>query len=890
VLQPEIAITKATSDATPKPGEQFVYTVLVHNRSLTTTATATVSDPIPAPLTGATWICATTTADSSCGVSSGTGDITDVPITLAPGDFAAFRITVTVPGDYQGGTIVNMATATPTGPTLCADDLTAATCSDDVPITVTPDPAQLLITKSHTPTDPSPIAGSAITYTVTVTNTSPSTIAHATFDDPVPAGIDASGGTWTTATTGAGTTVDPASGSGFPTGETITMTIDPRGTVTFTINAHVASGFSGTNITNVATATPGENTSCEDGADTCVAEDTFVPAARLAIEKSHSPDNPDPAPGDQVTYTVTISNHGNDIGQGSFSDPLPAELDASTATWSCTPTGTGSVCGPPDSGTGSPSDVAVTVAAGGNVTFTIVATIRPSQVPVHIVNTGTVTPGTNTACEDTQPTCSADDEFTSTPPPATLLIHKAHSPANPVQGDHVTYTITVSNSSQTTRAEGIVNDVPLAPALTDISWTASPAGGATVAPASGTGSVSNVAVVIPVGGTVTFTVDATVDPNWPGGDVVNTASVTPGGNTECDPSQVPACSDNTQFPTPSLITIKKFHAPRKAPPKPGHRVIYVVVVRNLSYLQDAHATLDDPLPPSVDRAGATWTTQTFGAGTTATPASGTGPPAGVDLTIGPEGAVIFLIHTMVVTSFTGGTITNTATATPGDNTACEDGNPTCDASTSFDTDPVPAHLRIAKTYSPRGPFHPGDAVTYTVTVTNTSSTTTGHGTVSDPIPPGIVGGTWSAGATSGSSVSPSSGSMPIHGARVTVAPGGVVTFTIHARIDPHFNASYNIENVATIIIGTNTKCSPNTHPQGCNTSAVFHVITPSSPESESGGHQGSQGGVLPFTGFDALIGIRAALLLLLTGAGLIGLGRTRVRPVKARRRRQPPGR
>ena len=197
---------------------------------------------------------------------------------------------------------------------------------------------------------------------------------------------------------------------------------------------------------------------------------------------------------------------------------------------------------------------------------------------------------------------------------------------------------------------------------------------------------------------VTFTVHATVRADWPGGDVINTSVITPGTNTECDPSLDPSCSATDDFPTPSLIKIVKIHEPTNPLPQPGQPVLYRVTVTNLSDQQGAQATFDDPLPPQLDRAAARWTTVTIGSGTTATPASGSGPPAGVALTLAPGGTVIFVITAPILPTFAGGTVTNTATATPGENTACDP--EVCDATTSFDPPLVPAPLAISKSVTP----------------------------------------------------------------------------------------------------------------------------------------------------------------------------------------------
>ena len=142
------------------------------------------------------------------------------------------------------------------------------------------------------------------------------------------------------------------------------------------------------------------------------------------------------------------------------------------------------------------------------------------------------------------------------------------------------------------------------------------------------------------------------------------------------------------------------------------------MVANLSDQQAAHATFADPLPPQLDRAAAVWTTETTEKGTTATPAHGTGSPVGVALTMGPGGSVTFVITAPILPSFPGGTITNTGTATPGENTACDP--KVCDASTSFDPPISPALLAIRKSVSHSGPLAPGDSLTYTITVTNSA--------------------------------------------------------------------------------------------------------------------------------------------------------------------------
>ena len=472
------------TDPHPVPGQQFTYTVTVTNPGNSATGSGTFSDPLPDPpldAAGATWTCSAAGTGSTCGQPSGTGSPgvpTGVPITVAPnGGTVTFTITVTIRPSAVPVTVDNIGSVTPGTGTECVDGL--STCDGEDIFTATPETALLTIKKSQDPT--TPVQGGPITYTVVVTNTSAFTTANATFGDPAPAQIV--GGTWDTTTTSPATTATPDAGPGFPTA--VVLVLAPGESVTFTITATVAATYDGTQVTNTATATPGTNTACADGDDTCQAEVDFANPAQLVVTKSHLPTDPDPLAGQPVTYMVTVTNPGDSAtASGTFSDSLPPELDETTATWTCTAS-TGSSCTPPSTPPvpGSPSDVPITVAPnGGTVTFTIIATILPSGVPVTVDNVGSVAPGPGTECVDSHPTCDGEDTFTAETTPAPLTITKTHEPAAPTPGQPFTYTITVTNTSTTTEAQGTIDDPFDSPALTGITWTAAATDGSSVSP------------------------------------------------------------------------------------------------------------------------------------------------------------------------------------------------------------------------------------------------------------------------------------------------------------------------------------------------------------------------------------------------------------------------
>ena len=100
-------------------------------------------------------------------------------------------------------------------------------------------------------------------------------------------------------------------------------------------------------------------------------------------------------------------------------------------------------------------------------------------------------------------------------------------------GGTVTYTITVTNNGPLPVTGATVTDT-FPPLLTGVTWTCASASGGACGAASGNGNI-NSTVDLPVGGTATFTVNATVVNGTGTGTLTNVASVaTPAGITDQD--------------------------------------------------------------------------------------------------------------------------------------------------------------------------------------------------------------------------------------------------------------------------------------------------------------------------------------------------------------------
>lgn len=107
------------------------------------------------------------------------------------------------------------------------------------------------------------------------------------------------------------------------------------------------------------------------------------------------------------------------------------------------------------------------------------------------------------------------------------------APATLVAGSAISYTVTATNTGSAP-ADGTVVTDTLPASLTNVSWTCTAAGGAVCPTPAGNASLAETIATFPAGGSVVYTITATVPATAPAGPLANTATLTPPTGGVCD--------------------------------------------------------------------------------------------------------------------------------------------------------------------------------------------------------------------------------------------------------------------------------------------------------------------------------------------------------------------
>lgn len=435
--------------------------------------------------------------------------------------------------------------------------------------------------------------------------------------------------------------------------------------------------------------------------DTATEDTEVIEESALTLTKA---DDPDPVTaGGQVTYTVSVSNAGPSLARNVVvDDVLPPGFTVSSVSSSqggCTaiPCSLG--------------DITVNTTE----TVTIVVDVPPSQVPGVYTDVATAT-------SDNSPD-AATTEDTAVVASADLMVTKSDDPDPVFAGNQVTYTVVATNNGPSDAQAVVVDDT--LPAIFATTTVSSSQGDCVSLPC--------LAGTVPAGTSVTVTIVGGVDPSTPAGTYIDTATVT-STTTDQDPSNN-STTEETTVVVEADVLVTKIDSPD--PVIAGEQITYTVTVENLGPSTAETVTVTDTIPTGTSYVSDTGGCSESG-GVVTCPLGSMGPgdtevfEVVVDVAKLPDGTIL-----------TNG-VTVTATTTDPDST---------NNSSSVTTTVVAPVIGLTKSADPPEgtTLTPGQQITYTITYSNTGSTTATAFTVTDTVHPllGMVrpfdGGTFDPG-------------------------------------------------------------------------------------------------------------------------------------------------
>ncbi len=753
----DLAITKTDGVANVTPGAGVTYTIVASNAGPSAVTGATVTDTLPAPLSGATWTCVG--AGGGTCPASGSGNIS-AAVGLPVGATATFTLTATLSATATG-TLVNTATiAAPAGVTDPNPGNNSATDTD----TITPT-ADLSITKTDGSATAAP--GNPVTYTIVASNAGPSAVTGATVTDTLPASLTSA--TWTCVGASGGTCA--ASGSG-NIADTVNLPVGA--TVTYTLTATLSPAATGTLLNTATVAVPAGVTDPNPGNNSATDSDALNAQVSLGVIKTDG--SATYTPGGTATYTVTVTNGGPSAASNvTVTDALPAGVTLS-ANVSCVASGT-AACGSVTGTTGQTSfgttGASIGNAAADKLVFTVPVTFGSGMTTDPLVNTADATdlaasgPGSNASGSDSDARSAA----------VTLAVTKADGATTYTPGGTATYSVTVGNAGTTDALDVTVVDalpagVTLSANATCVANGTSSCG--TVTGTTGQTSFGATGARVDAGGanTIVFTVPVAFAPGMSTNPLVNAAVATdvPSGAT-ANGSDSDTLSSN--------VTLALTKTDGSATYTPGGTATYTVTVANTGLSNALDVMVADALPAGVTlSANVTCTangTSSCGSVTGTTGQTSFGATA-ARVETGGANTLVFTVPVTFAAGMTTDPLVNTATATD-----ATSGN-TANGSDSDTLSPA-VTLGVVKTDG-SATYTPGGGATYTVTIANTGLTDALNVTVTDALPTGVTlsanatcvaGGTSSCGTVTGTTGQTSFGATA---ARVNAGAGNAIVFTV----------------------------------------------------------------------------------------------------------------
>ena len=715
----DLAITKTDGVAVVVPGGSLVYTVTVSNTGPSAIADAQVEDSLPAGL-DCSWTCVPS-AGADCLPGQRVGDLLDLA-DLPVGATVVYTADCDVAPDAMtllGGTLLgNTATV---APPAGADDPNPANNNATDTDTLTPR-ADLSVAKTDGLTEVVVGVGS-LEYTLAVANAGPSAVVGATLADPLPPGLDC---VWTCA---------PGAGASCPAGQSTGdllagVDLAAGATLVYTATCSVAADAAvlnpGGQLVNTATISVPTGVVDPDPNDNQGSDVDTALIAEVDLRLTKAADRTVAVPGEAVAYTVRVENTGPGIALGvPVGDAMPPELVM--VSWSCDADPEASCTAV---GIGDVVDM-VDLPPGTGVTYTIVGQLPANTPAGSLANIATLT--VPAGLVDTQPGNESATVVLPIEPWVELSITKSDGQTTAIPGTALTYSVTLTNAGPSDAVGATITD-PLSPVLGGALWSCLPSPFA-ICTLLGSGDLNDT-VTIPAGGTLVYTLTATVADDaivtLGGTTLLNTATVMPAaGVVDTNLANNEASDADTLVPTADLSLSKTDGLTTIAP---GEGLTYTLVVSNAGPSSVFGVTLDDTFSTEL---ACEWSCNADpGAGcSTAAPVAG---DVAVLLDLGVGAQVTVSALCTLDPGAQGdpmGTLSNTATLTLP--TGSVDPNPT-DLVASDTTALVPRADLVATKSDGRNTAAPGEVLSYAIGVSNPYGPSDLAGvTVADNFPTGL---------------------------------------------------------------------------------------------------------------------------------------------------------
>jgi large repetitive protein len=644
------------------PGTNVVYTITVTNKGLSNATDVQVDDPTPAGLS----------------FVSSTGDCTTAfPCNLgvmAPNTSKTITVTYSVPSDFTGSSIANIATVSSTTPDPIPgnNSKTATTpvgSSADLSLVKTVDQA-------------APVVGENLKFTITLTNAGPSDAQSIEIEDVLPAGLQF-------------VSSNPSLGSYNATTGLWTVSSLAPGSATLTVIAKVTAATSITNTAEVTNSdTPDPDSTPNDGKGDDFSSVTLGSTQPdLTIAKTHSGNF---TRGGNGTYLLTVTNSGSSATNTAITvtDILPIGLTPTSATgtdWNCNITGQTVTCSRND------------VLAAGSSLPVITLNVQVEQGANNsITNTANVSGG-----GEGNTTNSSSNDPTTVISSADLNTKKTADNTSPNIGDVVKFTIILTNTGPSSATNVVISD-PLPAGLEFVSSTVSV--GAYNA-STGAWTIGNATVA-----THTLTINAKV---LASGSITNTAKII--STDTPDPDKTNDGSSVTIGAIAPDLTITKTHTGNFTRGQTG---VYSITVKNIGAgASVAPVNMIDTLPTGLIPTAAS------GSGWNCSITSQVVNCSRSDV-LNTNDSYAPILITVDVSQTAGSSLTNTASVSGGGQV-----NTTNDSSDDPTTITSSSDLKITK-IGPSS-ITPGLQATYTIRVTNLGPSDAKTVTVNDATPTGL---------------------------------------------------------------------------------------------------------------------------------------------------------